>query len=74
VERHRETQYMESLVEDLKNDTAEFSKQLRGASYLVHKLDTALNIFYNDRWNDSILKKLYIVNLSYLGRRDVYYI
>jgi hypothetical protein len=72
VERHRETQYMESLVEDLKNDTAEFSKQLRGASYLVHKLDTALNIFYNDRWNDSILKKLYIVNLSYLGRRDVY--
>lgn len=72
VERHRETQYMESMVEDLKNDTIEFNKQLRGASYLVNKLDTALNIFYNDQWNDSIIKKLYIVNLSYLGRRDVY--
>ena len=72
VERHRETQYMESMVEDLKNDTAEFSKQLRGASYLVYKLDTALNIFYKDQWNDSIIKKLYLVNLSYLGRRDVY--
>jgi hypothetical protein len=60
VERHRETH------------TIEFNKQLRGASYLVNKLDTALNIFYNDQWNDSILKKLYIVNLSYLGRRDVY--
>lgn len=72
VERHRETQYMESLVEDLKNDTIEFNKQLRGANKIVLKLDTALNIFYNNHWNDSIIKKLYMVNLSYLGRRDVY--
>lgn len=72
VERHREQQYMESLVEDLKNDTIEFNKQLRNASKIVLKLDTALEIFYNDKWNDSIIKKLYLVNLSYLGRRDVY--
>jgi hypothetical protein len=72
VERHRETQYMESLVEDLKNDTIEFNKQLSGANKIVLKLDTALNIFYNNQWNDSIIKKLYLVNLSYLGRRDVY--
>ncbi|MGI9139209.1 MAG: hypothetical protein ACR2IM_09230, partial [Sediminibacterium sp.] len=68
VERHRETQYMESLVEDLKNDTIEFNKQLSGANKIVLKLDTALNIFYNNQWNDSIIKKLYLVNLSYLGR------
>lgn len=72
VERHREKQYMESLVEDLKNDTIEFNKQLRNANKIVLKLDTALNIFYNNQWNDSIIKKLYLVNLSYLGRRDVY--
>jgi hypothetical protein len=72
VERHRETQYMESMVEDLKNDTVEFNKQLRNASNIIRKLDTALNIFDNGVWNDSILKKLYIVNLGYLGRRDVY--
>ena len=72
VERHRELQYMESMVEDLKNDTIEFNKQLRNASNIKRKLDTALNIFDNGVWNDSILKKLYIVNLGYLGRRDVY--
>ena len=72
VERHREKQYMESLVEDLKNDTIEFNKQLRNANKIVLKLDTTLNIFYNNQWNDSIIKKLYLVNLSYLGRRDVY--
>lgn len=72
VERHRETQYMESMVEDLKNDTIEFNKVTRGNKRLVNKIDTALNIFYNEQWNDSILKKLYIVNLSYLGGNLVY--
>ena len=65
VERHRELQYMESMVEDLKNDTIEFNKQLRGATYAILKLDTALKIFYNDKWDDSTIKKLYIVNLGY---------
>lgn len=72
VERHRETQYMESMVEDLKNDTIEFNKQLKGGYYAILKLDTALKIFYNNHWDESIIKKLYLVNLSYLGRRDVY--
>ena len=72
VERHRETQYMESLVEDLKNDTIEFNNVTKGNKRLVNKIDTALTIFYQDQWNDSILKKLYIVNLSYLGGNLVY--
>ncbi len=72
VENHREIQYMESMVEDLKNDTIEFNKVTRGNKRLVNKIDTALNIFYNEQWNDSILKKLYIVNLSYLGGNLVY--
>jgi len=72
VEQHREVQYMQSLVEDLKNDTIEFNRATRQNNRLVNNLDTALFIFYRNEWNDSSLKKLYLVNLSYLGTLNVY--
>jgi len=38
VERHRETQYMESLVEDLKNDTIEFNNVTKGNKSKISRI------------------------------------
>ena len=71
VERHRETQYMQSLYEDLKIDLETLKKLKSGYEYQILKLDTA-NIMLNSSGIDkNITATLYRVNLKTLGSRGL---
>lgn len=71
IERHREMQYMETLIEDLKRDTAELNTVRKSYIKQIGKLDSTIELFYNQQYNLPSLKTLYILNLSTLGNRGV---
>lgn len=67
IENHRGKQYMQSLFEDLKKDTAFFNKLARYDLNQVNKIDTSTRVIELNDWNDSTIKLLYFVNLRTLG-------
>jgi hypothetical protein len=67
IENHRAEQYMQSLLEDLKKDTAFFNMLEEYDQNQVYKIDTSTNLLINNVWNDSTIKLLYAVNLKTLG-------
>ena len=67
VESHREKQYMQSLYEDLKKDTAILNAINVFDNNQVNKIDTAFKLINNNVWNDSSIRLLYSVNLKTLG-------
>ena len=50
VEKHREKQFMVSLVKDLELDTSELSKSDNFRLQKIRALDTAIHIFSNTRY------------------------
>lgn len=71
IERHRELQYMETLMEDLKRDTAELNTVKRSYTKQIGKLDSTIALFYKQEYSLPNLKTLYVLNLSTLGNRGV---
>ena len=67
IENHRAKQYMQSLFEDLKKDTSLFNRLERYDQNQVYKIDTSIDLFNKNDWNDSSIKLLYAVNLRTLG-------
>ncbi len=67
VENHRAKQYMQSLFEDLKKDTALYSRLQIYDQNQVNKIDTTISLFNANIWNDSTFKLVYSVNLKTLG-------
>ena len=67
IENHRAKQYMQSLFEDLKKDTALFKRLEKYDQNQVNKIDTSISIFNGGVWNDSTVKLIYVVNLRTLG-------
>jgi len=67
IENHRAKQYMQSLFEDLKKDTALYSRLQIYDQNQVNKIDTTISLFNANIWNDSTFKLVYSVNLKTLG-------
>ncbi len=67
VETHREKQYMQSLYEDLKKDTAVLNAVKNFDNNQVNRIDTAIQVLNNNEWNVSSIKMLYSLNLKNLG-------
>jgi hypothetical protein len=63
IEHQREKQYMQSMVEDLMNDTAEYNNKLwYFDTVLVQLLDTSMEIIYNrDIASPAVVRELYKV-------------
>ncbi len=71
VERHRETQYMQSLYEDLKVDLATLKALKAGYNYQILKIDTANSLLNNGIFDKTNTATLYRVNLKTLGSRGL---
>lgn len=67
IENHRAKQYMQSLFEDLKKDTALYNRLQVYDQNQVNKIDTTISLFDTNVWNDSTYKLVYKVNLKTLG-------
>lgn len=67
VERHKESQYIQSLYEDLKKDTSILNAIERYNKLQIDKIDSTTKIINDAIWNDSTLKLIYAWNLKTLG-------
>jgi hypothetical protein len=67
TEKHREQQYMQSLYEDLKNDTATLNNLVHYDTIQTAKLDSTNLILKNRKWDPTTIKLLYRLNLKTLG-------
>jgi len=60
IERDRETQYMSSMLDDLKQDTAEINNQIRFISeYFKPVLKKSVAVLYSENFSDSTIKEMY---------------
>lgn len=62
----KEKNYMRSMVEDLQMDTAILNKIIQRAEGVMSRLDTTTQILLTGNFNDSLVKKLYRLNLPML--------
>jgi hypothetical protein len=67
-ERHREKEYMKSLSEDLKNDTAMLTQSLKFSQYIATGLDSLATSLYDVKTIERNTVSLYRMNFTY-GRR-----
>ena len=73
IERNRENQYIESMVQDLSEDTAKMSTQIVLNTDKVAAIDSFLNNIYATPYTDSSLKIIYRLNTRLRGRYQVYF-
>lgn len=66
VERHREKEYIESLIEDIKSDTLAIQETIKRVKYQVEGVDSLLKIMEKPILHD-FKNKLYYYSLKYLG-------
>ena len=69
TEKHREKQYMESLLEDLAKDKEELKAAKQYTLTQIAKIDTAMKIISKREWDKESITKLYKVNLKVAGNR-----
>jgi hypothetical protein len=69
IERHREEEYMQSLLEDLIKDTLELSTATKYIDRQIAFIDTSISLLRNPRLSTEDLKRVYLSNLSSLGNR-----
>ena len=65
IERHREKEYMQLMVEDLKKDTANISTMVAGNRVLISGLDSLLDMLSNRQPNKNYERKLFTYSLMY---------
>src|SRR5436190_2186958 len=63
VERHREQEYLVSMINDLEKDTTEFTRQINDVHYGLTQLDTLISLLELSERTESQQRRLY-----YLGR------
>jgi hypothetical protein len=66
ADREKEKQYMESLVNDLEQDTIHMNRELVWENTLINGLDSITQIIYAGKYNDSTVKQLYAMNPRYV--------
>jgi hypothetical protein len=69
IERHREEEYMQSLLEDLVKDTLELRNATKYIDRQIAFIDTSISLLRNPRLSTEDLKRVYLFNLSSLGNR-----
>ena len=67
IEGNREKQYMQSLYEDLKKDTAILNNVVRYDTAQTAKLDTTNMLLVENKWDAQRIKLLYKLNLKTAG-------
>ena len=67
IEGNREKQYMQSLYEDLRKDTAILNSLIRYDTIQTAKLDTTNKLLVENRWEADEIKLLYRLNLKTAG-------
>ncbi|MEP6700569.1 MAG: hypothetical protein ABJA85_04615 [Bacteroidota bacterium] len=65
VEKAREKEYMQLLVEDLKKDTANINTMVTGNRILITGLDSLLDLLSNPQPNPAYQRKLFTYSLKY---------
>jgi hypothetical protein len=65
VERHREKEYMQLMVEDLKKDTANINTMVAGSRILIMGLDTLLDLLSRPQQDPSFHRRVFIYSLKY---------
>ena len=63
VERHREKEYIYSMLQDLKQDSSRFKSVIDANEVALKRIDTAINLLNSSRFNDSISRILYYSHL-----------
>jgi len=74
VERHREKQYLESLMGDLAKDKQEMTFARNFNNNQIAGLDTAIDLLTNGIWNAENIKTMYRVSLRTGGTRPITFI
>ena len=60
VEHKREKEYMQSMIDDLKQDTAEFNRGIKLIShYFIPILNKSTSLLYGENFKDSIITEMY---------------
>ncbi len=65
IERHREKEYMQLMVEDLKKDTANINTMVAGNRVLIRGLDSLLDLLSNPQSDSNYPRKLFTYSLKY---------
>lgn len=73
VEKHKEKEYMESLLADLRNDTAEFQTKLKRFSLFPAALNQLARDCFAAVLTDTIQQRMYYANMRYLGTTQIYF-
>jgi predicted small integral membrane protein len=65
IERHREEEYMQLMVEDLKKDTANINMMVSGNRILIRGLDSLLDMLSDPKEDNNYQRKLFTASLIY---------
>ena len=68
AERHKEHDYLVSMVEDLKADTAEISTKVFAMTDLVKSGDKIAEVIYKDNWTDKDVDTIYTKSINMVTR------
>jgi hypothetical protein len=71
-DHHREKQYMQSMLSDLKKDTAALQEGFDFSTYVANGLDSLKNLLYSDPANLNVAG-LYKLHATYSRRINVYF-
>ncbi len=69
VERHREVQYMESLMEDLSKDKYDINECKKFSITQTKFIDTAITLLSEGNWTPKNIKTIYRASLKLSGNR-----
>ena len=67
VESHRETEYMHTMVQDLKEDTARINKSIILSSEKALAMDSLIRNIYTKPYSDSSLRMMYYLFRKHMG-------
>ena len=74
VEKHREKQYMESLLLDLEKDKMEIEAARKFTNTQIANIDTAIGLLTKGIWSKENLKTMYRVSLKTGGSRPISFV
>lgn len=68
AERHKEHDYLVSMVQDLKEDTTEISLKVTGMTDLLTSADKIADVIYKKNWTDKDVDTIYLQGVNMVTR------
>jgi hypothetical protein len=65
IERHREKDYIKSMIEDLRIDTIKLRSTIHSSERQIRGLDSLTSMIFNPTYSDSSIRKMYYLNRRY---------